>query len=764
MQVGAETLSPRQRITSAAFSIVSENSRLLNGSDSSAFASATHSHAGGDISSGTVADARIDAAIARDSEIVPTVLASDGTGSTLDADLLDGTDSSGFAAATHSHGGADIASGTVADVRIDAAIARDSEIVPTVLANDGVGSGLDADTVDGVQGADLEESAEIDADITAHAGVADAHHARYTDSEAVSAMGTKSDTNPLHHDKTTTLPWGSITSIPAGFADGIDNDSGAAFWSLTGNSGTGSRINFLGTTDNVALQLHVNNARALRLEPNATSPNLIGGYSGNSATAGAYGAAIGGGGAGAWLNTVTDSYGTVGGGANNRAGDDTGTTWDARFASVGGGLQNTASGFDATVGGGEQNTASGGCATVAGGLQNMASGPSATVSGGVANTVIGEAATVGGGYYNQANADFATIAGGGPSDIGDPTNTDNRVFDNYGTIGGGGYNRAGSDDADPQSAYNATVGGGSGNTASGENATVSGGYSNSASDSFATVGGGEWNEATGHHGTIGGGGQNYAIGLYSTVGGGGLNSAGGDFATVAGGYFNYTEAMYATTGGGWNNTASGLYAAVPGGSSNEAKGDYSFAAGRRAIADGAGSFVWGDSNNFDLHAWGADQFVVRATGGYWLFSGVDASGTPTSGVTLAAGSGTWGSWCDRNSKANFVPVHPRAVLEKVAALPISTWNYIAQDPSIRHMGPMAQDLYAAFGLGEDDKHIGTIDADGVALAAIQGLHEIVQEKDTELSTLRKQNAQLQERLSALETLVENLAEKVGGQE
>ncbi len=69
------------------------------------------------------------------------------------------------------------------------------------------------------------------------------------------------------------------------------------YWQLTGNSGTNPSTNFLGTTDNQALELRVNNARALRLEPNATSPNLIGGYSGNSVTSGAYGATIGGGGA-----------------------------------------------------------------------------------------------------------------------------------------------------------------------------------------------------------------------------------------------------------------------------------------------------------------------------------------------------------------------------------------------------------------------------------------------------------------------------------
>ncbi len=58
------------------------------------------------------------------------------------------------------------------------------------------------------------------------------------------------------------------------------------------------------------------------------------------------------------------------------------------------------------------------------------------------------------------------------------------------------------------------------------------------------------------------------------------------------------------------------------------------------------------------------------------------------------------------------------------------------DSSIRQIGPMAQDFYAAFGMGHDDKRISTIDTDGVALAAIQGLHAIVKEKDAEITDLR----------------------------
>jgi hypothetical protein len=104
---------------------------------------------------------------------------------------------------------------------------------------------------------------------------------------------------------------------------------------------------------------------------------------------------------------------------------------------------------------------------------------------------------------------------------------------------------------------------------------------------------------------------------------------------------------------------------------------------------------------------------------------------------------------DRNAKEQFKPVSGREVLAKVAALPITEWQYKTQGDA-RHIGPMAQDFHAAFGTGRDDKHITSVDADGVALAAIQGLNEIVREKDAELSRLKSENQSLAERLVAIE--------------
>jgi hypothetical protein len=98
---------------------------------------------------------------------------------------------------------------------------------------------------------------------------------------------------------------------------------------------------------------------------------------------------------------------------------------------------------------------------------------------------------------------------------------------------------------------------------------------------------------------------------------------------------------------------------------------------------------------------------------------VDASGNPKAGVNLAAAGGSWSSLSDRGSKENVVAVDARQVLDHLAQLPIATWNYKSQAPAVRHLGPMAQDPFTAFGVGEDQRHITGIDADGVALAQLK---------------------------------------------
>jgi len=123
-----------------------------------------------------------------------------------------------------------------------------------------------------------------------------------------------------------------------------------------------------------------------------------------------------------------------------------------------------------------------------------------------------------------------------------------------------------------------------------------------------------------------------------------------------------------------------------------------------------------------------------------------------SGAHVTA-AGIWTNASDRNLKENFQSVDGREVLVRLSGLPITTWNGKAEDASIRHMGPMAQDLYAAFGLGDSEKSIGTVDADGVALAAIQGLYEMVKEKDAQIAAQRDEISALGARLERIESML-----------
>lgn len=77
-----------------------------------------------------------------------------------------------------------------------------------------------------------------------------------------------------------------------------------------------------------------------------------------------------------------------------------------------------------------------------------------------------------------------------------------------------------------------------------------------------------------------------------------------------------------------------------------------------------------------------------------------------------------------------------AVLETVAALPVSTWRYVWEAEDVRHLGPMAQDWHTAFGFNPDDTRIPVVDGLGVALVCVQALHRQVEELKAEVDRLR----------------------------
>ncbi len=153
----------------------------------------------------------------------------------------------------------------------------------------------------------------------------------------------------------------------------------------------------------------------------------------------------------------------------------------------------------------------------------------------------------------------------------------------------------------------------------------------------------------------------------------------------------------------------------------------------------------GGSPEFDLKNTGDMRF--GSNGGQYLE--IASSGLVT--IPELTVTTTFTNSSDVNLKEEFQTVDPVDVLNKVAELPITTWEY-KHDKGVRHMGVMAQDFYAAFGLGRSDKLITSIDPDGVAMAAIQGLNKKVEEKDAEIASLK-------ERLAALESMVQKLADK-----
>jgi len=193
-------------------------------------------------------------------------------------------------------------------------------------------------------------------------------------------------------------------------------------WLTNGNTGTTAGTNFIGTTDNVAFEIHVDEAglategrrRVWRVEPQALSPNIIGGYNANTLGLGvtAAGVFIGGGGTSAQFNRASDNFGVVVGGAFNRAGSNDATVNNASHATVVGGLNNAASAATSFVGGGQSNTASAADATVAGGANNQATGSGSIVGGGGTNVASGANSVIVGGSSNTNAGVSSSIVGG----------------------------------------------------------------------------------------------------------------------------------------------------------------------------------------------------------------------------------------------------------------------------------------------------------------------------------------------------------------
>ena len=277
-----------------------------------------------------------------------------------------------------------------------------------------------------------------------------------------------------------------------------------------------------------------------------------------------------------------------------------------------------------------------------------------------------------------------------------------------------------------------------------------------------TTANGDFSVATGL-GTTASGGNSTAMG-YNTTASGFTSTAMGVHTTASSS--SSTAMGNQTTASGFASTATGVYTTASGqhstamGYTTTASGNNSTAMGYHASTTDAGgtarygTFVWGDASTISLVRPTADnQFVARASGGVTFFSN---SATST-GVSLTAGGGSWASVSDRASKTDFDAVDGDTILNRLATLPVESWQYRDDASGRRYIGPVAQDFHAAFGLG-DDKTIATLDVDGVTLAAVKALEQRTRDLQTENAALRDQlmlrdqaQEQLLRRLERLES-------------
>jgi len=437
---------------------------------------------------------------------------------------------------------------------------------------------------------------------------------------------------------------------------------------------------------------------------------------------------------------------------------------DAGASFVGVAEQNVAGGINSAVLGGEFNTAcddedaiAGGAfnhvgfngsarsSFIGGGSENGITGNTGFIGSGQFNYVAATSAGVGSGALNAATSGGAFVAAGGVAfyDKDDGLNT------GYGNVASGLDSFVGAGDLNQVAGSGSFIG--AGGYAYAMSGATTAGNTIAGNDSF--IGAGDQNRSFGNYSFIGGGYENVAgssgdAGEYGVIAGGEANTVMGVLGTVSGGDHNNATGRDSVVSGGSLSSATGANATIAGGYLNAADGIGSFAAGTLAKARNNGAFVWSDnSSTNEVQSTAPYQFWARAAGGFFMLS--NAAGT--AGVKLAPGAGAWSNLSDRSLKTGVVALDDSEVLAKVAALPVSEWSYTSER-GVRHVGPMAQDFYAAFRVGEDDRHITSIDEDGVALAAIKAL-------DEQNSALRARLAQSDARLAALERKVELLARR-----
>lgn len=182
----------------------------------------------------------------------------------------------------------------------------------------------------------------------------------------------------------------------------------------------------------------------------------------------------------------------------------------------------------------------------------------------------------------------------------------------------------------------------------------------------------------------------------------------------------------------------------------------STALGYQAIVGTSNTMVFGDDST---EAWTFNSYGGAAPGQAAIIVGWDETSGSSAYLTSA---GTWTNVSDRHKKENFTPLDETALLDRVDRLPITRWNYKG-DPA-KHIGPVAQAFYRTFGLGDDDKAISTLDPAGIALAAIQGISQRLNNATEVSAKQREALTALQQKIAAQQAELTRLLTKFNGQE
>lgn len=225
--------------------------------------------------------------------------------------------------------------------------------------------------------------------------------------------------------------------------------------------------------------------------------------------------------------------------------------------------------------------------------------------------------------------------------------------------------------------------------------------------------------------------------------------------TVCMGKGNYTTNTTAVAIGEGANGLGNVTTAI--GYHVTAQGNFSTAIGSYVNSGNKlGGFIWGDhSTSTFLTPSSNYMFVLRADGGVILFT--DA--LQTMGVTLFSGAGSWSSISDSTKKRDLVLMNEDYVLQKIKSVPVYYWEYISQ-PGVYHIGPMAQDFYEAFLLGESEIYITSSDIDGVIMLAIIGVNERLDQIIHEYNSIDQQKIDELIHMQSIQNDRLNLIEKI----